>query len=139
MPPASGVVIENLSAFRTALRRAEQATPRELSAALRRVGIPIVAGIRTIVPTGPARDPHPGLLRGSYRVSVRGTIGSVVSKAPYAAGAEWGQHGKWAGFARYGEPGRFAWKTVEEESDLIVEEVFRGLTDVAQIYGWALP
>jgi hypothetical protein len=138
MPVASGgIQIENLAAFRRALREARSSTPRDLTAALKRAGIPLVAELHVIAPVGNFPDPHPGLLRGSYGVSVRGVVGSIISRAAYGAGAEWGQHGKWSGFMQYGGPGRFAAKVIDEREDQIVEDVFQGLTDVVHIYGWA--
>lgn len=127
------VEIENLAAFRTQLRRAEGATVRDLSSALRAAGKPIVDRTRAVTPT------LSGFLAKSYAVSVRGTTGSIGNKAPYAGGAEWGRHGRWKGFDRYGQAGsRFAARVVDERSDEIAAAVLDGLEDVVTIYGWAV-
>lgn len=138
--PSSGVYIENLPAFRAALRKAEDYAPRELTAALKSPGEHLVTRFESRVPIGSRPDdPHHGLLRSSYKPSVRGSTGNIVSSVPYAGGAEWGAGGKWAGFNKYGPPGRFAARQIDTDADLILNEIADGLTNIFTIYGWAEP
>lgn len=129
--PAS-VKIEGLAEFRRALRSASDASPRELSAALRRAGEPIVARAATLAPR------RSGALAGSYAPRVSGLTAQIASRVPYGPGAEWGTRGKFAGFTRYGAPGsRFAGRALEETSDEVARIVEDELRDIAEIHGWA--
>jgi hypothetical protein len=139
-----GVRITGLNEFRAALKAADAKAPRALSTALRRAGQPVLRRVQAIAPVGRrSDDPHPGLLQRSYGVQVRGTRAGIVSSAPYGAGAEWGMHGKWAGFRdRYrpapGETGgRFAFRALLEVEDEVAELVTEGLEEVITIQGWA--
>jgi hypothetical protein len=127
-----GVRIENLAAFRSAIRNSIWLAPRDLTLALKAAGEPVIA-------QASAESPRvTGALAGSYRASVRGVTGEITSGVPYGAGAEWGSHSKWTGFARYGAPGsRFAGRAVQDkelEIELILE---RGLRNLFEIQGWA--
>lgn len=129
---ASGIAIENLSQFRRDLRRAESASPRLLTAGLKRAGAPVVKRAGSHAPK------LTGALARSYKASVRGTTASIVNRMPYSGGAEWGQRGKWVGFTRYGSPGsRFAGRAVEELTDEIAEAVSKELEDTLTLLGWA--
>lgn len=128
----SGVQIVNLAAFRADIRRAISSTPTEMTKALKLAGEPVRVDASALSPR------RTGTLAGGYKTSVRGATGSIISRVPYAGGAEWGRFGKWAGFAKYGEPGgRFAGKAVDEKADEIVAILTEGLNDVLTIYGFA--
>jgi hypothetical protein len=131
-PAGTGVYIENIAQFRRDLKAAEDASPRELTAALKGVGT------RVILPTTRAGVPmRTGELAAGYKVSVRGTAGAIVNRVPYAAGAEWGTRGKWSGFNRYGGPGRFAWHAIDSRQEAILEGIAEGLRSVVELHGWA--
>lgn len=124
------VVIVGLNEFRAALKAAQGTYPRQLTKALKLAGVPVIAKIAARVPY------DSGTLAGSYRASVRGTRASITSRAPYGAGAEWGRYGKWSGFMRYGEPGRFAWRAVQESEEEIAAVMYAELKNVIEAYGW---
>lgn len=132
-PQTTGVYIANLASFRRDLKRAIGANPVALTAAIKAAGKPV--GERAQANAAPTY--LSGALQGGYSVSARGARGSVVNKVPYAAGAEWGQQGKWAGFMKYGDPGRFAWKAVDEGSEEIAAVIMEGLREIVEIFGWA--
>jgi hypothetical protein len=129
---ASGgtVTIEGINEFRAAVRKAAGAAPREIPLALKRAGAPILV-------QAASNAPHrTGRLAAGYKVAVKGTTASIVSTVPYAGGAEWGVHGKWAGFE--GAPPRYVWPAVEAQEasvELIIENELR---DIIGIYGWAV-
>ncbi len=135
------IEIENLAAFRRALRISETGTARQLSAAIRKAGRPILERAGEVAP-------HvTGELARSYRLRVAGTSGRIFSAAPYGAGAEWGLHGKWAGFRKYQGfgtgasvgRGRFAWRAVVERQRQIIAVLSEGLEQIIKIQGWARP
>lgn len=123
------LVVAGLTELRAALKAAQGRAPRELTKALKRVGEPVV---RAAAAAAPYRS---GTLSRSYATSVRGSTASIVSKAPYGAGAEWGKFGKWRGFMRYGGPGRFAWRALEADTEL-PERLTHELSDVLSANGW---
>lgn len=128
------VTIEGLNEFRAAVRAAQQRAPRELTAALKAAGRPVVDRVQSVVPR------RSGLLASSFSVSVRATKGQIVSRAPYAGGAEWGSRGKWSGWVRaHGASPRFVWPAVESQQDEIIRVLDEGLRDVITIMGWAKP
>lgn len=135
------IYIENLALFRKALRRAQDATPRELSKAVKRAGAPIIQRARQVAPH------RTGTLAAGYTLRASGTTGRVFSRVPYAVGAEWGMHGKWAGFRRYKAfgtgastgRGRFAWRAVVEGQDETARIITTELREVLQLHGWARP
>ncbi len=142
----AGIEIENLAAFRRDLRAAVDASPREMVAALKKAGQPVLERVRQVAAVGRGpKDKHPGLLRGSYVLSVRGAAAYLRSKAEYGAGAEWGLHGKWSGFRKYpafgtgasSGRGRFAWRALIERQDEVQEIVTEELRDLLTIHGWA--
>lgn len=126
-----GIVIENLAEFRRDLKRAVDATPRELTKAIRAMGAPVLSELAVIVARRRGR-----LVKG-YRIQVRGTSGSVINREPYALGAEWGMHGKWKGFQKYGGRGRFAWRAVTDQQEAIARIGLEQLEDIVTIHGWA--
>lgn len=123
------LVVTGLTEFRTALKVAQGRYPKDLTAALKRVGEPLARAAGYSAPT------LSGDLSGGYAVSVRGSTGSIISKVPYGAGAEWGTHGKWSGFMKYGPPGRFAWKALEEDT-LLPDRLAYELRAVLTANGW---
>jgi hypothetical protein len=136
-----GVQIIGLRELRASLRASADAAPREATAAVKRVGAQVILPrIRAIAPVGHRPDDkHPGMLRRGYKISVSGSSGSVVNSAPWSAGAEWGQRGKWRGFTRYPSVaggGRFAWRAISEQADKIVEGVYAELLEVLTAHGW---
>ncbi len=127
-----GIYIANLAQFRAALRAAEAASIKELTIALKAAGTPLTARSSSLAPR------VSGDLSGGYKVSVRATSGYIVNKVPYAAGAEWGQNGKWSGFRKYGASGsRFAARALDEEAELVEQIITKGLNDILTIHGWA--
>lgn len=131
---ASGIVIDNLAQFRADLKAAVTGSPRELTAALKRAGTPVLARTKQVS----AR--RTGRLQSGYKVSVRGSQASIVNATPYAAGAEWGERGKWEGFYRYGMRGeRFAARAIDELDTVIAETVYQELDDLVSVRGWARP
>jgi hypothetical protein len=136
MTTAAGVRIVNLNQFRAALRTAESATTGDLVRGLKVAGAPLLARAKSLAPS------VSGLLRESYKLSVRGTNAAIVNSAPYASGAEWGLHGKWRGFTKYppasGDTvGRFAWRAVKEGETALFEAIAHELEGVITIAGWA--
>lgn len=129
--PSGAVSITNLSAFRRDLQAAEDASPRELTKGLKVAGGIVVAEAKVIAPR------VTGTLEAGYKASVRASTGNIVNSVPYAAGAEWGTHGKWSGFLKYGGPGRFAWKSIEIRQNEIVEAIAIALEDIVALHGWA--
>lgn len=126
---ASGVVVEGLAEFRAAVRRAGTIKPAALTVGLKKAGVPILAQIAA---TAPRRT---GALAASFSTAVRGARADIVSRVPYAGGAEFGSRGKWAGFP--GSPPRFVAPAIESQADATAAIVMRELEDVITILGWA--
>jgi hypothetical protein len=127
----TGIYISNLKEFQADLKAAMDATPRELTKALKVGGQPIIDSLRGI----PAH--RSGALASSYKASVRGTTGSIVNAQPYAGGAEWGAHGHWKGFMKYGPPGRFGALAIEVQADAVLQLIAEQLKDIITLHGWA--
>lgn len=132
--------IRNLRVFYSDLRRAQgNVSGRQLTDALRAAGKPPLQRAQELVPV------ITGTLQKGYRVRASGTKGKIASNVPYAAGAEWGTHGKWRGFTRFSGfgtgasagRGRFVWRAIVERQEEIARIAFEGLREVAEIYGWA--
>lgn len=122
------IAIEGLTQFRAALRAAQVEYPKLLTLGLKKASLPILARVHASVPTVTGR------LAGSYKASVRGPRGYIVSSAPYAGGAEWGRFGKWAGFR--GTPPRYVWPAVESLQDRTAMVVLEELRRVVEANGW---
>lgn len=127
----AAVKVVNLKLFLRDLRAAEDASPRELSKAIRAAGRSPLERVRQLAPS------RSGRLRSGYSVRAAGAIGRFVNLQPYGAGAEWGVHGKWSGFMRYGPRGRFAWRAVQERAEEIAQDITEGLKEIIEILGWA--
>ncbi len=124
----NGIVIVGLNQFRADLRRAQGAYPRVLTAAIRKAGFPIIARAHAITPRVSGR------LAGGWRVSVRGTTGSITSSVPYSGGAVWGVHGKWSGFS--GVRPRYVDPEANPLPQRIQDILDRELRGVLEAYGW---
>lgn len=129
--PRVGVEIENLAAFRREVARADRSLLGELRAGLKKAGEPPLKEAQREVPF------RTGRLSRGYTIRISGSAASIVNKQPYAAGAEWGQFGKWSGFRRYGGPGRFAWKAVEDQAEQIEETLYEALRELIELGGFA--
>lgn len=129
--PGSAIYITNLAQFRRDLKAAEDASPRELTKAIKAAGVPIVAEAKSSVPV------VSGTLAGGFKASARGATGSLVNRVPYAMGAEFGKRGKWSGFNRYGGTPRFAFPAVEDKADEVVTIIATQMGDIIALHGWA--
>lgn len=95
-------------------------------------------GAERIRDTAAQRAPEiTGTLAGGYEV--RGTAGRywVTNEVPYAAGAEFGVHGKWRGFASAGpraERFLFAAKRMLEEE--MGADIRREIDRIMEANGW---
>lgn len=128
----TGVVIVGLTEFRAAIRAASYSAPSALTKALKVAGEPIVKESSQLSPV------RSGRLAGGYKTQVRGSVGNIVNRVPYAAGAEWGQHGKWTGFQKYGARGsRFAGQAVDTKAEETMLAIYASMYEIASIYGWA--
>lgn len=131
MATAGGtVVVEGLAQFRAAVRAAAIANPRQLTIGLKLAGAPILQAASAKMPR------RTGLLAGSLSTSVRGARANIISKAPYGGGAEWGQQGKWSGFAKYGAPPRFVGKALDEKADEVARILDVALRQIITANGW---
>lgn len=145
MATGSGIEVVGLQQFRRDLKLAQTGLTRELSSALKKAGAPPLGRVKVLAGRTSRSPRSTGLLQKSYKVSVRGTAAYLKSSVPYAAGAEWGVYGKWAGFRlRYPGPepggrGRFAWRAVLEEREGIAEVLDRELRQLIELNGWATP
>lgn len=127
-------MVEGLAEFRRALRAAESGlSGRDLAKAIKAGGEPALREASALAPVGPTG----GLSKG-YKVRTRGNTGYLTSRVPYAAGADWGLHGKWSGFTKYGPQGeRFAGRAVDTKADEIGEAMSEALRDLLTLAGWA--
>lgn len=131
MAASTGIVINGLTEFRSAIRTAAARNPVELSAALKKAGFPILMQARANAPRVSGR------LSSGYGIGVRGVTATIYSRTPYGGGAEWGERGKWAGWvSRYGPKGRFAWKAVEQQQSETMMILDRELREIVAAYGW---
>jgi hypothetical protein len=134
---AAGIQIQGLAEFRRDLRRAGEST-KDLTAVMKKTGQVILARAEQIAPKGSTEsgDKHPGKLAWSGRVRASGTKGRLVWNLPYAAGAEFGTHGKWTGFDKWGPPPRFGYRALEEKSGEAAEMMAYGMEELVSVYGW---
>lgn len=126
-----GVEAIGIKELRRDIKRAIAQTPREMSQAIKEAGAPAL--VRTIAHT-PRKS---GRLAGGWRVSAAGTVGSLTNRVPYAGGAVWGKRGKWRGFAKYGQPPRFAPPGIEDARPEIERILMDHLKTIVTFYGWA--
>jgi len=117
-----------LDQFRAALRAAAGQYPKQLTGALKRAEGPIIARASSRMPR------RSGRLASSLSTSVRGSRSEIVSRAPYAGGAEWGRRGKWSGFS--GSTPRYVWPAVESQQQQIADTLAQELRQVIEAFGW---
>ncbi len=127
----AGEVVEiiGLAEFRRDLKRAGLGT-KDATAAMKKAGAPVLAKAAAYAPRGK------GTLAGSGKISAVGTKGRVIFKPVYAPGAEFGVHGRWVGFEKWGSTPRFGYRALAETSDQVFQIVTAELNDVLTVYGW---
>jgi hypothetical protein len=127
------VKVEGLKEFRKALRDAEGANPRVLTAALKDAGAILPPKIRSNAPkkTG-------ALVASIGSAQASGTKGRIPIRAKHAAPVEFSKRGAAAQTltAKYGAPPRFAYKAVGDASEEIIERLYKGLEDIVTAQGW---
>lgn len=129
----AGLKIEGLKEFRKALRDSIDASPRELTKALKTAGEILPARIRELAPR---RTGALAALVGRPQAS--GTKGRIPVKARHALPVEFAKHGR-AGAtltARYGPPPRYGYKAIEKAADEMQDRVFKELKEVITAHGW---
>jgi hypothetical protein len=133
----AGEVVEivGLAEFRRDLKRAGEST-KDLTAAMKKAGAPVLAKAATYAPRGGEGDPHAGQLAGSGKISAAGSKGRVIFKPYYAPGAEFGAHGRWQGFDKWGSPPRFGYRALAESSEQVFQIVTTELNDMLTVFGW---
>lgn len=131
------IQIKGLAEFRRDLRRAGEST-KDLTVVMRKTGQTILTRAEQLAPRGSSDsgDKHPGKLAASGRVRASGTKGRIVWKLPYAAGAEFGSHGRWKGFDKWGPPPRFGYRALTEKAGEAAEMMAYGLEELVSVYGW---
>jgi len=118
--------------------------PKELTKALKAAGVPPLSAVKHYAAATQASPRSTGALAASYKLGTSGASAFLRSRVPYAAGAEWGTKGKWAGFRKYPGTeadgrGRFAWRAVYEQRDAIAAIITKNLEDLIEVHGWARP
>lgn len=141
MPEAKivGVEMPNLRRFLSAVSAADRQVRSEMYRGIVRAARPVVERASQLAPV------RTGRLAAGYYARARGAQGEIVNRMPYAAGAEWGLHGKWKGFTKYpafgtGAPagrGRFAWRAVLEKRQEVQEAITAEMQRVIELMGWA--
>ncbi len=134
---AGTLYIANYAAFRADLKKAAGST-KEATAAMKKAGAPVLAKAAGYAPKGSPEtgDKHGGQLAGSGRILAGGNKGRVVFKPVYAPGAEFGSHGRWQGFEKWGATPRFGYRALNESADQILQIVTEELLPVMTAYGW---
>jgi hypothetical protein len=134
---AGTLYIANYAAFRADLKKAMGST-KEATAAMKKAGVPVLAKAQAYAPKGSADrgDKHPGQLAGSGRILAGGNKGRVVFRQIYAPGAEFGAHGRWVGFEKWGQPPRFGYRALNDSADEVLRIVTEELLPVMTAYGW---
>lgn len=124
--------IEGLKEFRKALRDSINASPRELTKALKTAGEVLPDKIRQAASFSSQIPASVGRPRAS------GTKARIPVKARHALPVEFAKHGRAAATlsARYGPPPRFGYKALERNAKLIEDRVFDGLKEVITVHGW---
>jgi hypothetical protein len=134
------VRISGLRELRAELRAAADATPRELTAALRE-------GAKTVTERSNQLAPEKnGALKADGRPFATATRAGVRYRLPYAGVQEYAvtwtrrnRSGKGTNEVRYtklGPPPRFAHRAVEQEGPLLVEATFERLVAILRCHGW---
>jgi hypothetical protein len=126
---AGTLYIANYAAFRADLKKAMGST-KEATDAMKAAGVPVLAKAKPYAPKAS------GALAGSGKILAGGNKGRVVFKQVYAPGAEFGAHGRWKGFEKWGATPRFGWRALDESADEIFRIVTDGLLPIMTAYGW---
>jgi hypothetical protein len=127
----AGEVVEivGLAEFRRDLKRAGLGT-KDATAAMKKAGAPVLAKAAGYAPK------DKGTMAAGGRISAAGTKGRVIFKAVQAPGAEFGAHGRWVGFEKWGSPPRFGYRALAEESENVFNIVTAELHDVLTVLDW---
>ena len=123
------VEIVGLAEFRRDLKRAGLGT-KDATRAMRRAGAPVLAKAAALAPKAT------GALAASGKISAAGTKGRVIFRPVYAPGAEFGAHGRWSGFDRWGATPRFGYRALADEAENVFRIVTEELQDVLTAYDW---
>ncbi len=134
-----GVEMPNLPRFMRALREADREIRSEMYRGIVRAARPVVERASQLAPV------RTGRLAAGYYARARSSGGEILNRMPYAAGAEWGLHGKWKGFRRYpafgtgasAGRGRFAWRAVLEKREEVLRLITEEMQRVIELMGWA--
>lgn len=132
------VEIEGLTELRRAMRQAADATPAELSRALREASKVLQ---RRMVALAPSRD---GKLRASIRPFSTATSSGARSRLPYAAVQEFAKAyrrtraGKTHRVVMHnvGEPPRFGYKALDQVQDELIAAVHEAIITLLAAKGW---
>lgn len=137
---AAGIQIQGLAEFRRDLRRAGEST-KSVTAVMKRAGVPVLAKAQAYAPKGEEAkgDKHAGELAGSGKILAGGNKGRVVFSPVYAPGAEFGTHGRWKGFDKWGQPPRFGYRALNESVDEVAQIIADGLEEAVTAFGWFHP
>lgn len=131
--PQPVVRIEGLKELRKALKDSVDATPRELTNALKAGAAPVPPAIASKTPV------RTGELRASIgKPQASGTRAKVPIKARHASFAEFQKKGKYGSTmsARYGPPPRFGYRGLQTVEDQVAEITFRELKEIVTAHGW---
>jgi Bacteriophage HK97-gp10, putative tail-component len=123
------VVIEGLAELRAELRAAADATPREVTKALRGGAAKVAARAVQLAPVGKT-----GQLAASGKAFSTQRAAGVRFSAPYAGVAEFKRGGGW--FQNHGPTPRFAYRAVDELGPGLVQEAFDALTEILRCHGF---
>ncbi len=99
----------------------------------------IVAGSAVVVADAAQRTPVlSGELAGSWFAQAAEGGAEFGSSAPYGAGAEWGQQGKWSGFEAYGAAGeRFVGGAAQDKIEDVAQATTMVMLPSLTLHGWA--
>ena len=121
----------NMPQFLASCSEAIVAIPITMAIALKAAGQPPLDELRSI-------SPHvTGTLAGGYRVEASGMMAAIVNAVPYAAGAEYGSHGKWSGFNKYGAPPRLATRAIQDKAPEMQAIIQEAMKAPVSLNGWA--
>lgn len=127
------LTIEGLKEFRADLRRSHAHSPRLLTQAIKAAGVPFREAAMGLYD----RASDTGFLRDQTKIRARATSGFLANTAPYAQGAEFGLHGKWRGFRKYGaRADRFIFPALEKGAPAAFEVMTEQLSELLTILGW---
>jgi hypothetical protein len=135
------VRITGLKELRAELRAAADASPREVTAALREGAKTVAARSNELAPQGKT-----GALKADGRPFATGTRAGVRYRLPYAGVQEfavnWSRRnrtGKGTNEVHYtkgGPPPRFAYRSVDELGPGLLDATFERITNILRCHGW---